>query len=64
MEHLLTMFSGDQNVPQCKATGDQNVPQYQKWIFELMNRIMKAVIGRTFLQPILSDKKYSMVEEV
>ena len=61
--HLLPKFSGGRNDPQYKASGDQNIPQYQKSTCELMHRFMKAIILRMSTKPILSDDKYSMVEE-
>ena len=56
--------SGDQNIPQPKASSDQNVPQHQKGTFEVANRFMQAIVFRKNPWPIISDDKYSMVEEV
>jgi len=55
--------SGDQNTLQPKASADQNVPQYQKATFEVAKRFMEAIIFTKTPRPILSDDKYSMVEE-
>jgi len=55
--------SGDQNIPQPKANSDQNVPQHQKATFEVAKRFMEAIVFTKTPWPILSDDKYSMVEE-
>ena len=55
--------SGDQTIPQPKASSDQNVPQHQKATFEVAKRFMKAIVFTKAPWPILSDNKYSMVEE-
>src|SRR5882757_5598110 len=55
--------SGDQNIPQPKASSDQNVPQHQKATFEVAKRFMEAIVFTKTPWPILSDEKYSMVEE-
>jgi len=54
---------GDQNIPQPKASCDQNVPQHQKPTCKVANRFMEAIIFRKTPWPILSNDKYSMVEE-
>jgi len=55
--------SGDQNIPQPKASSDQNVPQHQNATFEVAKRLMEAIVFTKTPWPILSDDKYSMVEE-
>jgi len=55
--------SGDQNIPQPKASSDQNVPQHQKGTFEVVKRFMEAIVVTKNPWPIISDDKYSMVEE-
>jgi len=55
--------SGDQNIPQPKASSEQNVPQHQKATFEVAKRFMEAIVFTKTPWPILSDDKYSMVEE-
>jgi len=59
----LRMSSGDQNVPQPKASADQNVPQHQKATFEVAKRFMEAIVFTKTPWPIISDDKYSMVNE-
>jgi hypothetical protein len=54
---------GDQNIPQPKASSDQNVSQHQKATFEVAKRFMEAIVFTQTPWPILSDDKYSMVEE-
>jgi len=60
---LPNMSSGDQNIPQPKASSDQNVPQHQKGTFEVAKRFMEAILSTKNPWPIISDDKYSMVEE-
>jgi hypothetical protein len=60
---LPNQSSGDQNIPQPKASSDQNVPQHQKATFEVAKRFMEAIVFTKTPWPILSDEKYSMVEE-
>ena len=55
--------SGDQNIPQPKASSDPNIPQHQKAAFEVAKRFMEAIVFTKTPWPILSDEKYSMVEE-
>jgi len=55
--------SGDQNAPQPKASADQNVPQHRKATFQVAKRFMEAIVFTKTPWPILSDDKYSMVEE-
>jgi hypothetical protein len=59
----LAKAGGDQNVPQPKAGGDHNVPQLQKVTFEVAKRFMEAIVFSKTPGPIISDKKYSMVDE-
>jgi len=40
----LRMSSGDQNVPQPKASADQNILQHQKATFEAAKRLMEAIV--------------------
>jgi len=54
---------GDQNVPQPKAGGDHNVPQHEKATFEVVNPFMEAIVLTKTPWPIISDEKYSMVDE-
>jgi len=55
--------SGYQNIPQPKASSDQNVPQHLKATFEVVKRFMEASVFTKNPWPIISDDKYSMVEE-
>jgi len=59
----LSMSSGDLNVPQPKASADQNVPQHRKATFDVVKRFMEASVSTKTHWPIISDDKYSMVEE-
>jgi hypothetical protein len=59
----LPKASGDQIVPQPKAGGDRNVPKHQKPTFEVAKRFMEATIFTKTPWPIISDEKYSMVDE-
>jgi len=54
---------GDQNVPQPKAGGDYNVSQHQMATFEVAKRFMEAIVFTKTPWPIISDEKYSMVDE-
>jgi len=54
---------GDQNVPQPKACADQNITQHQKASFEVANMFMEVIVFTKTLSPIVSDDKYSMVED-
>jgi len=60
---LLNKSSGDQNIPQPKASSDQDVPQHQKATCEVAKRFMEAIVFTVSPWPILSDDKYLMVEE-
>jgi len=55
--------SGDQNVPQPNASADQNFPQHQKATFGVAKRFMEAIVFTKTPWPVLSNDKYSMVEE-
>jgi hypothetical protein len=55
--------SGDQNALRPKASAHQNVPQHQMATFEVAKMFMEAIIFVKTPWPILSDDKYSMVEE-
>jgi hypothetical protein len=55
--------SGDQNSPQPKASSDQHIAHHQKATFELVKRFMEAIVFTKTPWPIVSDVKYSMVEE-
>jgi len=60
----LPKVGGDQNVLQQKPSGgDHNVPQHQKATFEVVKRFMEAIIFTKTPWPIISDEKYSMVDE-
>jgi len=59
----LAKAGGVQNVPQTKAGGDQNVPQHHNPTFELAERFMEATIFIKTPSPIISDEKYSMVQQ-
>jgi hypothetical protein len=60
---LPNKLSEDQNSPQPTASSDQNVPQHQKVTFEVVKRFMEAIVFTKTAWPILSDDKYSMVEQ-
>jgi len=59
----LPKAGGDQNVPQPKVGRDHNVPQHQKATFEVAKRFMEAIVFTKTPWPIISDEKYSMVDE-
>ena len=59
----LPKAGGDHTVPQPKAGGDHNVPQHQKATFEVAQRFMEAIVFTKTPWPIISDGKYSIVEE-
>jgi hypothetical protein len=52
-----------QALPLPKASGDHNVPQHQKATFEVAKRFMEAIVFTKTPWPIISDEKYSMVDE-
>ena len=60
---LPNMSSGDHNIPQPKASSDENVPQHQKATFEVTEMFIEAIVFTKTPWPILSNDKYSMVEE-
>jgi len=55
---------GDQSVPQLKAGGDHNVPQHLKATFEVVKRLLEAIVLTMTRWPVISDQKYPMVDEV
>jgi len=59
----LPKTGGDQIVPQQKASGDHNVPQYQNATFEVEKQFMEAIVFTKTPWPIISNEKYSMVDE-
>jgi len=60
----LPKAGGDHNMPQQKpGGGDHNIPQHQKATFEVATRFMQAIVFTKTLWPIISDEKYSMVDE-
>jgi hypothetical protein len=59
----LPKASGDQTVPQPNAGGDHNIPQHQKATFEVAKRFTEAIVFTMTPWPIISDEKYSMVDE-
>jgi len=64
--HALPLLKagGDHNMPQQRpGGGDHNVPQHQKATFEVAKRFMEAIVFTKTPWPIISDEKYSMVDE-
>jgi hypothetical protein len=60
----LAKAGGDQNVPQQKpGSGDHNIPQHHKAMFEVAKRFIEAIVFTKTPWPIISDEKYSMVDE-
>jgi hypothetical protein len=57
------MSSGDQNIPQSKASSDQNISPHPQATFEVVKIFMEAIIYMKISCPILSNDKHSMVEE-
>jgi hypothetical protein len=57
------MPGGNHSVPQPMAGGDHNVPEHQKATFEAAKLFMKASILTKIPWPIMSDEKYSMIDE-
>jgi len=55
--------SGDQNLPQPKATSDQNVPRHQKPTYEEAKMFIEAIVFTKTPWPIFSGDMYSIVEE-
>jgi len=55
---------GDHNMPQQKpGGGDHNVPRHHKAMFEVAKRFMEAIVFTKTPCPIISDEKYSMVDQ-
>jgi hypothetical protein len=54
---------GDHSVSQPKAGGDHNVSQHQKTTFEVAKRFMEQILFTKTPWPIISNEKYSMVDE-
>jgi len=59
----LPKAGGETNVPQRKAGGDHNVPQQQPATFEVAKRFMEAIVFTKTPWPIISNEKYSMVDD-
>jgi hypothetical protein len=60
----LPKAGGDQNVPQqTSGGGDHNVPQHQTATFEVAKRFMEIIVFTKTPWPIISNEKYSMVDE-
>jgi hypothetical protein len=59
----LPKAGGVHSVPQPKAGGDNNVPQHQKATFEVVKRFMEAIVFTKTPWPIISDEKYTMVDQ-
>jgi len=57
------MCSGDQDAPQPKASGDQDILQHRKATVEVETRFVEAIVFTKTPWPILSNNKYSMVDE-
>ena len=53
----------NQNAPQPKAGGDHNVPEHQKATFEVGKWFMEAIVFTKTPWPIISNEKYSIVDE-
>jgi hypothetical protein len=60
----LPKAGGDHIMPQrTPSGGDHDIPQYQKATFEVAKRFMEAIVFTKIPWPIISDEKYSMVDE-
>jgi len=59
----LPKAGGDQSVPQRKASGDPHVPQHQTATIEVAKRLMEEIFFTKTPWPIISDEKYSMVDD-
>jgi len=57
------MSNGGKNFLQPKGSADQNVPQHQEISFEVVKRFMGAIVFTRTPLLILSDYKYSRVEQ-
>jgi len=55
--------SGEPNLPQPKASSDRNIPQHQNATFDVAKRFMEAIVFTKTPWPIISDDKYSIVQE-
>jgi hypothetical protein len=53
---------GDYNVFQPNVSGDHNIPQHQKATFEVAKQFMEAIVFTKTPWPIISDRKYIMVD--
>ena len=60
----LPKAGGDRNVLQPKGRGDHNVHRHQKSTFEVAKQFMKPIIFTKNPRPIISDEKYSKVDEI
>jgi hypothetical protein len=60
---LLSKACGNHNVLQQTAGGDHNVPQHQKAIFGAVKWFKEAIEFTKTSWPIISDEKYSLVDE-
>ena len=61
--HPLPKAGGDQSVPQPKAGGDHNVHQHHKATIEVATQFMEATVFTKTPWPIISNEKYSMVDD-
>jgi hypothetical protein len=60
----LPKAGGDHNMPQqTPGGGDHNVPQHQQNTFEVAKRFMEAIVFTKTPWPIISNEKYSMVDD-
>jgi len=59
----LPKASGDHNFSQPNAGGGHNVAQHQKATFEVAKRFLEAIVCTKTPWPIISNGKYSMVDE-
>jgi hypothetical protein len=60
---LLCKTTGDQKVPQPKASADQNTHKHQNATVEVVKRFMEGIIFMGTTSPILSNNKYLLVED-
>jgi len=59
----LPKAGGDHSVPRPKAGSDRNIPHHQVATIEVAKRFMEAIGFTKVPWPIISDEKYSMVDE-
>jgi len=60
----LPKAGGDHNMPQQRPSGgDHNVPQHQEATFEIAKWFMEAIVFTKTPWPIISNEKFSMVDE-